>query len=128
MGNPAYSVQAPNAVVMVRPHHFTVNTETAADNHFQARVDAREDLSANAHCEITRAAGRLEDHGVTVHLFEDEGTTTPDSVFPNNWFSTHAGGHVAIYPMKAESRRAARPPHDHSAPLAAHSTTAMATT
>lgn len=105
---PAYSVQAPSAVVMVRPHHFTVNTETAADNHFQARVDAGEDLSAIAHREITRAAGRLEDHGVTVHLFEDEGTTTPDSVFPNNWFSTHAGGHVAIYPMKAESRRRER--------------------
>ena len=45
---------------------------------------------------------------MTVHLFEDEGTKTPDSVFPNNWFSTHAGGHVAIYPMKAESRRRER--------------------
>jgi hypothetical protein len=43
-----------------------------------------------------------------VHLFEDEGRQTPDSVFPNNWFSTHAGGHVAIYPMKAVSRRRER--------------------
>lgn len=25
-----FSVQAPSAVVMVRPHHFSVNTETAA--------------------------------------------------------------------------------------------------
>lgn len=50
----------------------------------------------------------LESHGVAVHLFEDESTRTPDSVFPNNWFSTHAGGHVAIYPMKAESRRLER--------------------
>lgn len=31
-------------------------------------------------------------------------------MFPNNWFSTHAGGHVAIYPMKAESRRLERRP------------------
>ncbi|MBW9116334.1 amidinotransferase [Rhizobium cauense] len=93
---------------MVRPHHFTVNTETAADNSFQIANDSSEDLSAKAYDEIGRAAEMLRSYGVTVHLFEDEGTSTPDSVFPNNWFSTHAGGHVAIYPMKAESRRRER--------------------
>ncbi len=103
-----YSVQSPSAVVMVRPHHFTVNTETAADNSFQVANDCSEDLSARAYDEISCAAETLRSHGVTVHLFEDEGTSTPDSVFPNNWFSTHAGGHVAIYPMKAESRRRER--------------------
>ena len=41
-------------------------------------------------------------------MFEDTGDRTPDSVFPNNWFSTHPGGHVAIYPMYAASRRAER--------------------
>lgn len=108
MAKIAYSIQAPAAVVMVRPHHFTVNTETAADNRFQVVPDTGQDLAAIAHAEISRAAQTLEAHGVTVHLFEDEGTSTPDSVFPNNWFSTHAGGHVAIYPMKAESRRRER--------------------
>lgn len=103
-----YSVQAPGAVVMVRPHHFTVNTETAADNSFQVMHDDDADLAAIAYAEITATARTLQDHGVTVHLFEDEGKVTPDSVFPNNWFSTHAGGHVAIYPMKAESRRRER--------------------
>jgi hypothetical protein len=43
-----------------------------------------------------------------VHIFEDEGSETPDSVFPNNWFSTHAGGHIAIYPMLAPVRRKER--------------------
>ncbi|CCE99790.1 citrulline utilization hydrolase CtlX [Sinorhizobium fredii] len=107
-GRSTYSIQAPAAVVMVRPHHFTVNTETAADNRFQARWAAGEDLGPLAFAEITRAAETLRSHGVDVHLFEDMGTETPDSVFPNNWFSTHAGGHVAIYPMKAESRRRER--------------------
>jgi len=93
---------------MVRPHHFTVNTETAADNHFQASQDLREDLASVAYGEITEAAETLRRHGVEVHLFEDTGRLTPDSVFPNNWFSTHAGGHVAIYPMKAVSRRRER--------------------
>lgn len=104
----AYSMQAPAAVIMVRPHHFTVNTETAADNRFQVTDNGGMDLRASAHAEISQAAETLERHGVTVHLFEDETRETPDSVFPNNWFSTHAGGHVAIYPMKAENRRRER--------------------
>jgi hypothetical protein len=103
-----YSIQAPSAVVMVRPHHFTVNTETAIDNRFQARAEANDDLSSIAYDEITRASETLKSHGVEVHLFEDSGRETPDSVFPNNWFSTHAGGHIAIYPMKAVSRRRER--------------------
>ena len=101
----ALSVQAPGAVVMIRPHHFTVNAQTAADNAFQANHPAD---AATAHAEITRAAEVLQTHGVRVHLFEDQTRDTPDSVFPNNWFSTHAGGHVAIYPMKPENRRAER--------------------
>ena len=103
-----YSVQAPSAVIMVRPHHFTVNTETATDNFFQACPDQKDDLSLTAYAEITQAAETLRSHGVNVHLFDSTGTDTPDAVFPNNWFTTHAGGHVAIYPMKAVSRRRER--------------------
>ena len=40
-----------------------------------------------------------------VHVFDDEDHTRPDSVFPNNWLSTHAGGNVAVYPMYASNRR-----------------------
>ncbi|MER8989393.1 citrulline utilization hydrolase CtlX [Mesorhizobium sp. M0843] len=93
---------------MVRPHHFTVNDETAADNHFQVSTNSVGDLSPLAYAEITRAAGLLKEQGITVHLFESEDNDAPDAVFPNNWFSTHAGGYVAIYPMKASSRRRER--------------------
>ena len=110
MRQAAYSIQAPSAVVMVRPHNFTVNTETAADNRFQVLANTGEDLARAAYDEITRAAQTLESHGIAVHLFEDEGVETPESVFPPHWVSTHAGGHVAIYPMKAESRRRERRP------------------
>ena len=41
-------------------------------------------------------------------MFQDARDETPDSIFPNNWFSTHSGGHVAVYPMYAESRRRER--------------------
>ena len=80
------SIQAPGAVVMVRPHHFDVNTETAADNAFQKAIDPGGDHAKRAYDELTRAAETLRALGVSVHLFEDEGTATPDSVFPNNWF------------------------------------------
>jgi hypothetical protein len=102
------SMQAPASVIMVRPHHFTVNTETAADNVFQQMGSDSYGQKDAAYREITQAIDTLRDCGVEVHVFEDESTETPDSVFPNNWFSTHAGGHIAIYPMKAASRRRER--------------------
>ncbi|AGT11111.1 citrulline utilization hydrolase CtlX [Paracoccus aminophilus] len=106
------SVQSPRAVVMIRPHHFTPNPSTAADNAFQTEDALRSaaEIARAAHSEATRAAEALQAAGVTVHLFEDETTETPDSVFPNNWFSTHAGGHVAIYPMYSPNRRKERRP------------------
>lgn len=95
---------------MIRPHHFTPNPATAADNAFQVDVatDANGTFAASAYREVTAAASALVDAGVRVHLFEDETTSNPDSVFPNNWFSTHSGGHVAIYPMHSPSRRGER--------------------
>ncbi|SDW70241.1 hypothetical protein SAMN05518669_102124 [Variovorax sp. YR634] len=105
------SVQAPAAVVMVRPHRFMPNPETAADNAFQtvAAKEAAQAVADAAYREVTAAVEQLEAEGVRVHLFEDRGEhDTPDSVFPNNWFSTHPGGHVAIYPMHSPSRRRER--------------------
>lgn len=104
------SVQAPGAVVMIRPHAFCSNPETRDDNAFQTLADPdAEATSEAALAEFDRAVGQLCAAGITVHVFDDFGDRdTPDSVFPNNWFSTHSGGHVAIYPMFAENRRRER--------------------
>jgi hypothetical protein len=104
------SVQAPSAVVLIRPHHFASNPATAVDNAFQTVDAARTpaDVAAAAYDDATRLAEALEGAGITVHLFEDEDETRPDSVFPNNWFSTHAGGRIAVYPMFAPNRRLER--------------------
>ena len=104
------SAQAPGAVIMIRPHHFSPNKETAKDNAFQKTGEefSQYDITQSAYQEASAAAKKLESVGVKVHIFEDEGTETPDSVFPNNWFSTHPGGHVAVYPMFAENRRLER--------------------
>lgn len=104
------SAQAPAAVIMIRPHHFAPNKQTEKDNAFQqsARNLNQETMATLAYNEATNVAKILKDEGVRVHIFEDETDQTPDSVFPNNWFSTHAGGHIAIYPMFAENRRTER--------------------
>ncbi len=105
------AIQAPSAVVMVRPHQFHPNPQTATDNAFQRLPADRpvDEVSAAAFAESTQAAATLGSHGVRVHLFDDDGARdTPDSVFPNNWFSTHPGGHVAMYPMCSPNRRRER--------------------
>lgn len=105
----ATSVQAPARVVLVRPHHFTPNPMTAVDNVFQSvpGEDSRV-LAAWAHDEVTGLARALTGAGVGVSVFDDRTTHTPDSVFPNNWFSTHPDGSVALYPMYATNRRTER--------------------
>ncbi|KVV36820.1 amidinotransferase [Burkholderia territorii] len=107
------SIQAPAAVVMIRPHRFLPNPQTAADNAFQrtaaAGANDTASVSAAARDEVTAAAHTLAGAGVRVHVFDDHGERdTPDSVFPNNWFSTHAGGHIALFPMYSPNRRRER--------------------
>ena len=104
------TLQAPRTVVMVRPHAFLSNPETVEDNAFQKEAPGSEcEIAAKALEEFDEAVSRLRKHGITVHVFEDEGEReTPDSVFPNNWFSTHPGGQVGIYPMFTRSRRRER--------------------
>jgi hypothetical protein len=100
-----HSAQATKAVVMVRPQHFCSNPDTALDNAYQQCLTADAQTAQAAYREVTRMAQQLEEAGVRVHLFDDSASDRPDAVFPNNWFSTHAGGHIAVYPMAMPSRR-----------------------
>lgn len=103
--------QSTGDVLMIRPHRFYPNPETAADNAFQETIAAGElpAVSAAARREFDRAAETLRDAGVTVHVVDDTATPDkPDAVFPNNWLSTHQDGRVALYPMYSEARRRER--------------------
>lgn len=81
---------------MIRPHHFLPNPQTLTDNSFQSLElpAAPEVITKMAYLEINQAKATLESHGTKVHWFENKSRQTPDSVFPNNWFSTHSGGHI----------------------------------
>lgn len=102
------TVQAPRDVLLVRPHHFRPNPQTAADNAFQSAAPATADVARAAHDAATRLAAGLQAAGVRVHLVDDVEPDRPDSVFPNNWISTHHDGRVALYPMYAHNRRRER--------------------
>lgn len=96
---------------MIRPHRFYPNPETAADNAFQQSVADGElpAISAAAAREFDQAVETLRADGVIVHVVEDTATPEkPDAVFPNNWFSTHDDGRVALYPMHSPARRRER--------------------
>jgi len=102
------SAQAPSSVILVRATSFVPNPHTAADNAFQTdppEGQSDETTSARALAEMDALADALRSAGVRVHVFDDDDHTRPDSVFPNNWLSTHAGGYVAVYPMYASNRR-----------------------
>ena len=111
------SAQSPGAVLMVRPRAFAPNPETAVDNAFQesaARAAAREAteraaIAAEAVREVDAIAAALRNEGVEVLLVDDlPNADVPDSVFPNNWISTHDDGRVVLYPMATPSRRRER--------------------
>ncbi len=103
--------QSAKAVVMIRPCRFFPNPETALDNAFQqeAAIESQAEINSRAQAEFDQAVEQLKAAGVTVHVFEDTPVPAkPDAVFPNNWFSTHRDGRIALYPMYTPSRRPER--------------------
>ncbi len=103
--------QSTDAVLMIRPYRFYPNPETAADNAFQQAIAVGElpAVSERARLEFDCAVEILRAAGVTVHVVDDTATPEkPDAVFPNNWFSTHHDGRVALYPMYSAARRKER--------------------
>lgn len=109
--------QSTQRIIMIVPIGFQRNVETALDNYFMqdsshtlseteraSRVPPRTqtriisylgaalDEFSMLHLALTKA-------GVEVVLFSSERAhNTPDAIFPNNWFSTHAPSEVVQFP------------------------------
>jgi len=99
------------SVVMVRPAAFGFNPQTASTNVFQEAGAEGTDVHAAALREFDACVKALRDHGVEVLVFDEPADAAcPDSVFPNNWFSTHGDGRMILYPMASSSRRTERQP------------------
>lgn len=109
MNNPNLS-QTTNTVFMVLPVNFSYNEETAKNNEFQIK-DESSDTQKLALQESNAFIKELKDNKVNVISVKDTlNPHTPDSVFPNNWFSTHEDGTLVLYPMFALNRRQERKP------------------
>jgi hypothetical protein len=102
--------QCADAVLMVRPHAFGYNSETATTNSFQ-QPDAAvtSDASRAAQREFEQLVRALVSEGVSVCTVEDSAhPAKPDAVFPNNWLSFHDDGTLVLYPLQSASRRTER--------------------
>ncbi|WPP52961.1 citrulline utilization hydrolase CtlX [Catalinimonas niigatensis] len=103
--------QLTDTILMIRPVKFGYNAETAENNLYQKKLEAQSpaEIQQQALAEFNQFVEKLRAAGVNVITIDD--TIEPsktDSIFPNNWISTHEDGTVVTYPMWAVSRRLER--------------------
>lgn len=98
-----------NTILMVRPVCFGYNEETAVNNYYQKKDNtSTQEIQNKALNEFDKMVEKLKKVGVNVKVLQDtKESYTPDSIFPNNWFSSHEG-QVILYPMFAANRRLER--------------------
>ena len=100
-----------HTILMIKPTKFGYNLETARDNVYQkTKADvSNKEIRLQAQKEYMQLVSVLKEAGVNVIEFlDDTSDNTPDSLFPNNWISTHQDGTIYLYPMLAENRRLER--------------------
>lgn len=105
---PFYS---PNTVLMVKPVQFGFNDEAFVTNKFQKKVDnlSQSEVQEKALQEFNFFVEKLKALKVNVLVYNDSKESfTPDSIFPNNWISTHSNGMIFTYPMLAKNRQLER--------------------
>lgn len=105
---PKSQSQLTDTLLMIEPVQFGFNQEASETNSFQHRPSGDEEkvLQSEALTEFRRFVEQLRKLQVNVHVFQDTTDTfTPDSIFPNNWISTHETGELFTYPMTVPNRR-----------------------
>ena len=102
--------QLTDTFVMISPDTFGFNPQTAGSNVFQHESQESEIETRNkALAEFQHAVNVLKKNDLHILVLPSRtDAVTPDAVFPNNWFSLHAGGSLVVYPMLAPNRRAER--------------------
>ena len=109
-------IQITDHILMVRPCKFGYNAETAVNNSFldPSAGGSAEEVAERALAEFDAYTELLREAGVSVEVMQDTvSPSTPDSIFPNNCFSTHLDRRpdgswiksLVIYPMFAPNRR-----------------------
>ncbi len=97
--------QTTNRLLMVRPKYFRFNEQTARTNALQHQSVDIVDVAALSIDEYDSLVQRLCEAGVEVFSHENDSSESPDALFPNNWFSTHGGDQIVLYPLCHDIRR-----------------------
>ncbi len=93
---------------MVRPSSFGYNYQTATTNSFQKNDNlySSEEIQNKALIEFDEFVTLLKSNKIEVIVVQDNSVPhTPDSIFPNNIFSSHENQTFIFYPMMAVNRR-----------------------
>ncbi len=97
-----------DTVLMIEPIAFGFNEAAAETNSFQQRVldQTTDEIQHIALHEFIAYVDLLRSHGIKVVVFKDEKVPyTPDSIFPNNWFSTDPFDRsMYLFPMANKNR------------------------
>ena len=102
--------QITSKVLMIKPVKFYYNAQTAVNNAYQKNLEENPELvEKKALNEFDTLVNKIKNVGIEVDVIQDTSTPyTPDSIFPNNWFSSHQNNTLIVYPMFAENRRLER--------------------
>ncbi len=99
-------------IFMVRPVRFAYNEQTAESNEFMDAdfaAETRRVAQEKALEEFDYMVATLTNAGVDMRVYEDTlDPYSPDSIFPNNWITTHRDGKIILFPMMAPNRRVER--------------------
>ncbi len=108
----SFHPQATPHIMMVQPVRFAYNEQTAESNEFMDAdfaEETRKIAQQKALQEFEQMAAKLVAAGVDLMVYEDTLTPySPDSIFPNNWITTHRSGELVLFPMMAPNRRVER--------------------
>lgn len=103
--------QTTSNILMIRPANFGYNEETAQNNAFQTKDESfsPQQIIEKARVEFDNFVAKLRERGIEVLVAEEAPLPIkPDTVFPNNWVTTHDDGTMILYPMFAKARRLER--------------------
>ncbi|KAJ3384370.1 hypothetical protein HDU92_003604 [Lobulomyces angularis] len=106
-------MQSSNSILLVKPVKFYFNEEAARDNPYMSSTSlSQQELNEVVTKEFDNLHKNLVERDIEVTVF-DSLESTPDSLFCNNWNSTHSTKEttentLVLYPVKVQNRRLER--------------------
>ncbi|MGP1871642.1 MAG: citrulline utilization hydrolase CtlX (plasmid) [Arsenophonus sp.] len=103
-----FAQQTTDTLLMISPNNFKFNKETAKNNLFQKDINISNNVALE---EFNSMVNKLRNNSIRVIVMQSkQNVETPDSIFPNNWFSIHSTEKsnektLIVYPMFTKNRR-----------------------